>query len=386
MSRPSGLAHGAGTALIFGLARVGGRAGCRVGARLDVLRGAGAAYAWRRLHEESALAATDAGDRVYDRIWRDAAAELGATVTELGGGFLEIARDGARTRVTGNVTAIDDPVVIQLALNKVLVHSLLTTARVPVPEHVEVEFPDLRPARDFLTATGSPCVVKPASGTSGGDGVTSCVRSASDLIRACVRAARTGRPLLVERQVLGAEYRLLFLDGRLLDTVCRLPVRLQGDGRSSVAELLAEENRRRIRARGEEGLRLLTLDLDAMLALERAGVQLRSVPRAGAAVTLKGLASQAGPAESKTVHASALGDDLVAECRAAAAAVGLRFAGVDVIASDSRRSLRAGGGAVIEVNGTPGLHYHYHVADRRGASRVAVPLLSALLSPEVNQS
>jgi hypothetical protein len=30
---------------------------------------------------------------------------------------------------------------------------------------------------------------------------------------------------------------------------------------------------------------------------------------------------------------------------------------------------------VIEVNGNPGLHHHYHVADRAGATRVCIPVL-----------
>jgi cyanophycin synthetase len=379
-ARSSRLAHRAGTAFILGLGRTGGRGGCRVGARLDVLRGAGAAYAKRRVHEERSLAAIGAGGHVYNRIWRDAATKLGARVTDLGAGFLEIALGSARTRVALNVTAIDDPVAIRIALNRVLSYRLLSMAGVPVPEHVELEFPDLRPARDFVASTGGPCIVKPASGTSGGDGITSGVRSESDLRRACVRAARTGGRLLVERQLLGNEYRLLLLDGQLIGAVRRRPPQLRGDGSSAVADLLADENRRRIEARGEKGLKLLTLDLDAILTLDRADLQLQSVPPPGAPVILKGLVSQAGPAESETVHRSAFAEDLVAECRAAAAAAGLRLAGADVITPDPGRSLRSGGGAMIEVNGTPGLHYHYQVADREAADDVAVPVLAALLS------
>jgi cyanophycin synthetase len=43
----------------------------------------------------------------------------------------------------------------------------------------------------------------------------------------------------------------------------------------------------------------------------------------------------------------------------AAATVGLRFAGVDVITSDPTVALRESGGAILEVNHGPGLYYHY---------------------------
>jgi len=70
---------------------------------------------------------------------------------------------------------------------------------------------------------------------------------------------------------------------------------------------------------------------------------------------------------------------LAAEAAAAARVVGLRLAGVDVIAPTLDRSLAESGGVVLEVNCTPGLHHHYLVADREGATRVAVPILRALL-------
>jgi D-alanine-D-alanine ligase-like ATP-grasp enzyme len=57
----------------------------------------------------------------------------------------------------------------------------------------------------------------------------------------------------------------------------------------------------------------------------------------------------------------------------------VRLAGVDLITTDLTASLHATGGVIIEVNGGPGLHHHYHVADRAGATRVAIPILRRLL-------
>jgi hypothetical protein len=35
---------------------------------------------------------------------------------------------------------------------------------------------------------------------------------------------------------------------------------------------------------------------------------------------------------------------------------------------------------VIEINGTPGLHHHYLVADPEAATRIAVPIVEAALA------
>src|SRR5436305_546351 len=48
----------------------------------------------------------------YERTWREAAAEIGATFTSLTSDIGQIDLDGVRTRVDGSVSAIDDPVTL----------------------------------------------------------------------------------------------------------------------------------------------------------------------------------------------------------------------------------------------------------------------------------
>ena len=70
-----------------------------------------------------------------------------------------------------------------------------------------------------------------------------------------------------------------------------------GDGVSTLGDLIAEENRRRLAARGGAGLALLRADLDAVLTLEAAGLDLRSVPPFGTAVRIKTATNESGPRE-----------------------------------------------------------------------------------------
>ena len=58
----------------------------------------------------------------------------------------------------------------------------------------------------------------------------------------------------------------------------------------------------------------------------------------------------------------------------------MHLAGVDVITPDPSRPLVESGGVINEVNGTPGLHHHYLVADPVAATRVAIPVLERLLN------
>jgi cyanophycin synthetase len=333
---------------------------------------------WQRRVQERALARLWPAYEVNLEIWHEAATKLEVPFSALEDRHFELGGGEEPLRLWLHVTPLDDERTLQLALDKAEGHRLLADAGVPVPAQIRFRLDDLEPALEAIAAGGS-WVVKPA-GTSSGQGATTGVRSRDDLLRAAVRASRSDAELLLERRADGDEYRLLLLDGRPLGAVRRLPPTVTGDGRSTIVELVAAENRRRLEARGEQGLRVITIDLDALLELQHQGHGPGSVPAAGEEVAVKGSRSQSGAQDAATVPLAELSEELLAEARTAAEALGLRLAGIDLITPDLGRSLAAAGGAVIEVNGTPGLHYHYLVRDPATADRVAIPILERMLA------
>jgi cyanophycin synthetase len=316
---------------------------------------------------------------VYARIWTDAADQLGASVSPLGDDFLTITRGSVSTLVSYQQVQLDTAVDVELALHRGIVHERLVRLGIPVARYRELAYDD-DAAQEFLSRVGR-CVVKPASGTSGGEGVTCGVETPAELDRALLAARRWDpRRAVVEQHATGDEYRLLFLDGRLLGVVLRRPPSVEGDGRATVMELLAHENARRAASDGRLGMSPVNVDLDCVLALERARLALGSKVAAGRRVRVKTMANQSGAADTVTVPRRCVCDELVDTAAAAARAAGVRLAAVEVITPDPTRPLAEAGGIVLEVNGTPGLHYHYLVADPRCVVPVAVPILDRLLA------
>jgi cyanophycin synthetase len=369
--------------MVARLTDVSGAAGNRgrtVGSWVDLARSVGFARSLRRARNGGGgVLPASVRDAVYQAIWREAADHHGAAVTPRGSGFLEIGRGGRSSLVFQQFTKLDDPVTLRLALDKPAVHELLKAARVPVPEHLEFAFSDPEPALRFMTAAPGPCVVKAASGTGGGEGTTAGVDTPARLMRARLRSGRFGSRLLIERQVPGPVYRLLFLDGELIDVLRHVPPRLTGDGRSTVEQLIDAENARRLAGEGAAGLSLLDIGLDTVFTLDRAGLSLASVPRPGETIAVQTVTNDNGIEDTETFK-EPLAPELVDAAGRAAAAVGLRLAGVDVITPDASRPLEEAGGVVAEVNGTPGIHHHYHVADPANATRVAIPILGKVLA------
>lgn len=349
----------------------------RVAAELS--RSIGVRGTLRRLRQELELRGAHQAPRdQYADIWRDAAQALGASVADLGGGFLEISGGERRVHVRGRFTALDGDVTLRLVRDKTAVNRLLRTAGVRLPEQIELEGEgDDQEARRFMAGCPAPWVVKPV-GASAGQGVTTGLRTWEDFELARRRALVDGPRLVLERQVAGDVYRLLILDGEVIDVIRRRPSRVVGDGRCKVRELIEAENRARLQASEYAGS-LVFIDLECVVTLGMQGLSLDAVPSAGRTVVLKRVTNQNGVKDNFTVRGLP-NPEVVEEARRAAATAGLRLAGVDVVSTDIDRPLSETGGAVLEVNGAPGIHYHYSVADPANATAVAIPILRAMLS------
>ena len=356
-----------------------GPAGRRFASGLDLLRSIRPDDAARRFRQAHRWAAQDGVARaaIYRSIWTQAGRAIGADVTEVARGTFELRAGPRRATVTDHLLRLDSDATLGRAIDKPAVSRMLQSQGLPVPDHLAFSFADFGAAVAFLAATAGPCVVKPAHGRTG-SGVTTNVRTPEDLLRAVVRAGADSDDLLIEHQLDGAVYRLLFLDGQLLDVLERRPPAVVGDGRSRIGSLIAAENERRLRAGGRVGLSLLKIDLDCLLTLAAAGLDLRSVPPEGTAIVVKTATNQSGALENRSIL-DAVGADLVEESRRAVELVGLRLAGVDVVTPDPVAPLAGSGGAILEVNGSPGIHYHYLLHPDSPRRPVAIPIIEALL-------
>jgi cyanophycin synthetase len=313
----------------------------------------------------------------YESAWRDAAEWLGARVEHLGDDILELTRGDARVRVAKNHSPLDDHVTLTVAGSKPVVYRLLADRSIAVPRHLEFTLTTITDAVKFRRTIGGACVVKPARDTGAGQGVTTGVTDAARLAHAAAHAATYGEGLIIEEQIAGDNYRLLYLDGELIDAVVRRPPQVVGDGRSTVAQLVREANRRRLASGANTAQVVISMDLDMRHTLRRQGLTTSSTPAAGRRVKLKTVINDNAGAENESA-ARLLCRSILSDGARAAAAVGARLAGVDIITTDPSVPLAESGGVVLEVNTTPGFYYHYHKHD--GPFPVARHVLRAALA------
>jgi cyanophycin synthetase len=299
----------------------------------------------------------------YQKIWRNVAAKVGARFTVLADSVWELELNGKKTRILNDKLEFDNPVTLEIAGMKPLVYQLFAERGLRVPEHRTYQLDDWKQAAEFLKSHPKGCVVKPANGTSSGQGVTTHILTESEVKTASILASLYCSDLLIEPMIPGECYRLLVLDGELVHAVRRTGPRLVGDGVATIASLLQVDNEFR-RSRGEQPL---DADRDCLFTLDYQGLSLESVPLHGQAVLVKSVNDPRRKCvEVRTVYNDVVThlicDSLRHNAEAAAKILNSRLVGVDFITVDPTVPLDKSGGVINEVNTTPGLHHHYDAA------------------------
>jgi len=334
-------------------------------------------HGWNKLSGHG-LELKDIFSEFHKNMWLDAASKLSVDIESYPGGFYRASYKGRSKWIYDYMVEIDNYALLQVARNKPLVSKILLDNGIPVPPFHAFTINDIESAKEFLISQGAPCVVKPALDSAGGKGVTTHIKSSVELKRAALFASAFSLTVIIERLIPGDVYRLLFLNGELIDAIRRIPPQVIGDGYSSIKSLIKKENKRRVEQAGLLSLKVLVIDFDCKMTLRRSGLSLKDVPKEGQVITIKSTTNESSMNESESVI-NIVSDDIVAECRRATSVLGIDLAGIDIITRDIRYPLKQTGGKIIEINAVPGLHYHYQVRNSEDMVPVAIPILSNLL-------
>lgn len=315
----------------------------------------------------------------YAQAWEDAATQTNSTIELLGGGIFRITNGGNSFVVYQHYTPLIDPAVERLILNKVIINKFLSKMGVPIPRYIHLKDLNISDAKSFMGEINGPLVVKPASGTAGGDGVVTNITSVLGLYQALSWSRAFCKETIIEEQVRGDNYRLLFLDGELLDCIIRRPPTVTGDGISSIRNLIRKENKMRIKLGPQMAQDLIYMDLDAKSTLAAQGYSLKTKPDKGRIIKVKDVIN-CNRGEENERPTEGIAESLISLGRKISETIGVRLVGVDIITEDLTADLKESGGRVIEINTPPG-HYYHHMRKGDGFF-VALRLLQQLLKDQ----
>lgn len=275
-----------------------------------------------------------------------------------------------RTAVVDSTSGIG----IELAGDKEETKKMLEDAMLPVPKGAIVY--DEKELLQTIKKMQFPLVTKPLNGNHG-RGVTTSINSIEKAMHGLNVAQKISKAVIVEEFIQGDDHRLLVINFKLVAVAKRTPACVKGDGKSTIAELIAEENQHPDRGNTQQHpLALIKADDVTKKILSERSLTLESVLPKGEILYLKQTANISAGGTSTDVTDLVHPENIfIAEH--IARLFNLNICGIDILTTDIRVPLTKKTGAIIEVNAGPGIRMHTDPTE--GIPRnVAKPIIDML--------
>lgn len=291
--------------------------------------------------------------------------------------FVQLGWGVNQQRIQATMTARTSALGVEIADEKDRTKRILEAAGIPVPAGIEgVDWEDtLAEAREL----GYPLVIKPLVGNHG-RGITVGIENETELRTAWEAARRIHDRVLVERQLIGDDYRLLVIDHKLVAAACRTPALVVGDGKSTVQQLVDTVNADPQRGFGHNRiLTQITIDDQTHRLMALASLTLESVLPAGQEFRLKTTSNLSTGGTAADVFDTVHPDNRYMAERISRLA-GLDIVGIDVVTPTLVQPVVEVGGGIVEINAAPG--FRMHLSPSSGTPRnVGEPVVDMLFPP-----
>ncbi|MBF8437284.1 cyanophycin synthetase [Halanaerobiaceae bacterium Z-7014] len=295
--------------------------------------------------------------------------------------YVQLGHGRYQRRIQATMMDSTSALGVEIADNKEYTKQMLAEKGIPVPEGISVS--DFAEAKTAANQLGYPVVVKPLVGNHG-RGISIDIQGEEELAAAYQMAKKVCEDVLIEKLLVGTDFRILVINGRFVAAAKREPAFVIGDGNSTVQQLIEEVNNDPKRGVGhEKNLTKIIIDTMTKRLLVINDLSLETILPAGEKLYIKSTAnlSSGGTAVNVTENVHPL-VKLMAE--RITRIIGLDVIGIDIVAPTLQEPLQKNIGGVVEVNAAPG--FRMHLDPTKGQPiNVAVPVVDMLFPPGAYQ-
>src|ERR1035437_5944179 len=276
-----------------------------------------------------------------------------------------------QVRFRATMTDRTSSIAVDLASNKDETKRMLEDAAIPVAKGMCIVFES--EVDDVISKIGFPLVFKPLDGNHG-KGASINVKTLEEAKAAFEHAKKYSRKIIVERFISGYDFRILVINHRFIAAALREPAHINGDGVSTIQQLIEKENKDPRRGYGHENvLTEISIDRETNDQLAKQNYTLDTILKKEEQCYLKGTANLSTGGTSTDITDIVHPHNIII-CERISRVIGLDICGIDIMASNLSEPLETTGGVVLEVNAAPG--FRMHLAPAKGLPRnVAAPVI-----------
>src|SRR5215203_1070303 len=191
------------------------------------------------------------------------------------GAYVQLGYGARHKKIEASIASTTSILGAELAGDKHRTKQILTDAFVSVPRGVIIT--DVENIQNAIDELGFPVVVKPLDGNQG-KGATTDIRTMACAIDAFHRAKLMSQKIIVEKFIVGRDFRVLVVNYKFVAAAKRTPAAITGDGQHSIQELINVINKDPRRGNGHCNiLTKILIDEDTREILKKNELTLETV-------------------------------------------------------------------------------------------------------------
>lgn len=282
-----------------------------------------------------------------------AAYKLNCPINVYDNDFIEYGVGHYKIRMRSSLTKSTNSVACAIARDKKLTSDLLCQALFPGSGAIRIS--DFANAAEIAKKIGFPVVLKPRL-LDGGVGVYPNLQNETQLKSAFIELQKITDQVLIEKYVIGKDYRLVCYKGSLIWAIERIYPGVSCDGIHSIHQLVDIENLNPLRNRiYSKVLTTLNLDHEALECIKKQGYSPESIPGSGTFVRLRDKSNINAGGFPEIFPINQIHPDNAQLAHDVTKLIDLDLAGIDLIITDLSKSWRHSNALICEINAQPTL-------------------------------
>lgn len=273
--------------------------------------------------------------------------------------YVSLHSKGKEFKVKSSMISLNNQVCSTIVKNKFFTIKILKNLNCPTPDSAKFIKEDLEKIKaDAVNKI--PCVVKPNKRSQGSfvfAGLTS-VEQIDSVLKIIEENLHHNEEVVVENFVSGKEFRILLFQGKIIDIIERVPAFVEGNGESSIEELIKLKNEKRKELGTDE---IINIDNKLIMKLKESGLELQSIPsEEDGVIKLRNTCNFADGGETKRIDISTIHADNLEMFKKVVKELDLTLCGLDLIIPDITKSYKVQKCCINELNSSPDLTIHYY--------------------------